>query len=122
MRIFKTKEFNKIVTKEVEISDEALKIAAKEMSSGLFDANLGGNIYKKRIAIDGRGKSSGARTILCFKEDEKVFFMHAFAKNDKENITSLEREYLKEVADDLLKLSDEKIKIALKQGDLLEIK
>lgn len=122
MQIYKTKVFNRIATKDVEISDEALKEAAEEMNKGLFDANLGGNVYKKRIALNGRGKSSGARTILCYKSGEKIFFMYAFAKNDKENITSSEREYLIEEADDLLKLSDDKIKIAIKEGRLLEIK
>jgi hypothetical protein len=122
MRIFKTKAFNRIVTKDVEISDEALKIAVKEMNSGLFEASLGANVYKKRVALDGRGKSNGARTILCFKLGEKAIFMHAFAKNEQDNISPKEKEYLKELADDLLKLSDDQIKIALKKGELLEVK
>ena len=32
--------------------------AVIEMKSGLIEANLGGNIYKKRIAKSGLGKSS----------------------------------------------------------------
>jgi hypothetical protein len=122
MRIFKTKPFNKIVTKDIEISDEALKIAAKEMNNGLFDANLGGNIFKKRIAIDGRGKSSGARTIVCFKKYDKIFFLYAFAKNDRDNITDFEADALKKRAQYLMKLSDDKIKIAIQKGEILEIK
>ncbi len=122
MRIFKTKPFNKIVTKEVEISDEELKIATKEMNNGLFEANLGGNIFKKRIAIDGRGKSSGARTIVCFKKDDKIFFLYAFSKNDRENITLIEKKELKQYALDLLKMTDSEIKIAIKKGELLEVR
>jgi hypothetical protein len=122
MRIFKTKRFNKIVTKEIEISDEELKIAAKEMNSGLFDANLGGNIFKKRIALEGRGKSGGARTIVCFKKDDKIFFLYAFAKNDRDNITDDEKDDLKEHAAYLLKMNDNEIKIAIRDGNLLEVK
>ena len=36
MRIYKTKVFNRIVIKDVEISDEALKEAVEEMNKGLF--------------------------------------------------------------------------------------
>lgn len=122
MRIFKTKLFNKIVKKEIEISDDELKIAAKEMNNGLFDANLGGNLFKKRIALEGRGKSGGARTIVCFKKDEKIFFLYAFAKNDRENITDSEKDDLKDNAQALLKLNEEQIKNAIRKGDILEVK
>lgn len=122
MRIFKTKEFSKIAAKDLEISDEALKKAIKEMCNGLCEVNLGGNVYKKRIALNGRGKSGGARTILCFKEGEKAFFIYAFSKNDKDNISNIQKEYIKVLADHYLRLTEESINNNLKKGNLLEIK
>lgn len=38
------------------LADNALCSSVKEMCDGLIDANLGSNIYKKRIAIKGQGK------------------------------------------------------------------
>jgi hypothetical protein len=122
MRIYKTKVFNRIATKDIEISDEALKIAVKEMNSGLFDANLGGNIYKKRVALDGRGKSSGARTILCFKAGEKVLFMYAFAKNDRDNISDIEEKVYKKLAVSFFGFNDKDINKLIKDGELVEVK
>lgn len=46
--------------KSVGIDDEKLCNAARELRAGQFEANLGGNLYKKRIPLM-RGKSCGAR-------------------------------------------------------------
>jgi len=46
-----------------------------EFQNGIFDANLGGCIYKKRIRFKGHGKRGSGRTILCYKKDDKVIFM-----------------------------------------------
>jgi len=78
MRIFKNKVFSKWAAKE-RVSDKALKAAIQEIGNGLVDANLGGNVYKKRVAIGGKGKSGGVRTILAFKVDDKAFFIYGFA-------------------------------------------
>ena len=121
MRIFKTKEFNKIMDKDVKISDKSLKSAVEEINAGLYDANLGGNVYKKRVSLDGRGKSGGARTILCFKEGEKVFFMYAFAKNEKDNISNVEEKVYKRAARFYFSLDDKDVDKAIKDGDLFEI-
>ena len=72
MRIFKTKLFSKWARNE-EISDESLRKAVCEMEEGLVDANLGGSVYKKRIALNDRGKSGGVRTLLAYKMEDKAF-------------------------------------------------
>ena len=64
MRIFKNKAFNKWADKE-GLSDGALRIAVDEMECGLIDADLGGHLMKKRVAVGGRGKSGGVRTLLA---------------------------------------------------------
>ena len=66
MRILKNKAFNKWAAKE-GVSDQVLKDAVAEMGKGSFDANLGGHLYKKRVALGGKGKSGGVRTLLAFK-------------------------------------------------------
>jgi len=38
----------------------ALCIAVEEMAAGLFEADLGGGLLKKRIAKQGQGKSVGS--------------------------------------------------------------
>ena len=46
------------------LSDAALCKAVDEMEKGLIDADLGGFLYKKRVARPGGGKSGGYRTLL----------------------------------------------------------
>ena len=45
------------------LDDGALCAAVEEMMRGLIDADLGGYIVKKRVALPGRGKSGGVRVI-----------------------------------------------------------
>ena len=81
MRVFKTKLFSRRA-KDMGLDDSALFNAAREISQGSFEANLGGNIYKKRIALGNRGKSGGARTIVAFKIKDKAIFLYGFPKNE----------------------------------------
>jgi hypothetical protein len=48
------------------ISDDALKAIVHEMERGLCEDDLGGGVYKKRVARAGAGKSGGYRVILFF--------------------------------------------------------
>lgn len=52
MRIFKNKVFNKWAAKE-GLDDNALRSAVDEMARGLIDADLGGHVVKKRVALAG---------------------------------------------------------------------
>lgn len=63
---YKTKEFARFARKADLGSDELLE-AAKAVASGQGDADLGGGVFKQRIAREGRGKSGGFRTIILFK-------------------------------------------------------
>jgi hypothetical protein len=44
------------------------------MERGLIDANLGGGIIKKRVALPGRGKRGGARTLVATNSANRWFF------------------------------------------------
>ena len=120
MRIFATRAFSRLdVTRE--LGDADLIAAVAEMNDGLWDVNLGGQVYKKRAALAGRGKSGGARTLVAFKSDDRAFFMYGFSKNQRSNITNKEKNALKLMARELLGYSDNQLRQALKHGALIEI-
>ncbi len=115
-----TKVFSRWMCK-VEITESRLLEAVREMESGLVDADLGGSVYKKRIALSGQGKRGGARTIVAVKFQERCFFLYGFAKNERENITPQELKAMKRIAADLLGASDTEICKSLKDGFLKEV-
>jgi hypothetical protein len=120
MRVFKTKLFSRRA-KDMGLNDNVLFNAAKELSQGAYEANLGGNIYKKRIALSNRGKSGGARTIVAFNIKDKAIFLYGFPKNERGNITPKEEVALKGLAEVFLSYSDHQIDSAIKTGDLIEV-
>lgn len=122
MRVFKTRRLNRFAEKE-GLTDEAILKAAKEVAAGVVEANLGRNLFKKRIARTGEGKSSGYRTIVAFKssDGEKVFFMYGFAKNQQSNITEKEKDALGIVARHYLDATAEVLGNLLKNGELIAI-
>ena len=117
-RVFKTRYFNRMMK---SLDDSALCAAVEEMIQGLIDADLGGYIVKKRVALPGRGKSGGARTIVATKKGSRWFFLFGFAKNEKSNITASETERLQAFAADLLSLSDKSLNEFVREGMLVEI-
>jgi hypothetical protein len=120
MQAYKTKLFSRWAIKE-GLSDEALLDALEEIEQGLVDANLGGHVYKKRVAIQGRGKSGGVRTLLAYKVANKAFFIYGFAKNARSNIEDKELKALKLYASTLLQYNDGELKQAVKSGALIAI-
>ena len=119
-RILKTRTFNRWLRKTL-LTDAALLKAIDEMEQGLVDADLGGNLYKKRVALPGRGKSGSTRTLIATNRQSRWFFMFGFEKNDKENITQAELAYLQEVAQIFLSYSNEELQLAIVQGEFLEV-
>ena len=47
-----------------ELTEQSLCAAVVEMESGLIDADLGSSVVKKRVALPGRGKRGGVRTLV----------------------------------------------------------
>ena len=119
-RVFKTRHFLRWMRK-TELSDPALCQAVVEMKQGLIDADLGGGIVKKRLALPGRGKSSGARTLVATNRGNRWIFLFGFEKNDRANVTTQELEALKKIASDLLKLTPKDLDVLVTQGELQEI-
>ena len=78
MGVYKTKSFSKFARK-ADLGSAELLEAAKAVASGRWDADLGGGVFKQRIAREGGGKSGGYRTIILFKVGGHSFFVHGFA-------------------------------------------
>ena len=119
-RVLKRKDFARWQAGE-KLPDAALCKAVQEMESGLIDADLGGFLYKKRVARLGGGKSGGYRTLLSARIGSRYVFLHGFPKSDKANITQDERKALQFAGKLFLELSAEDLVKALEIGVLLEV-
>ena len=120
MRIFKTRHFSKWADKE-GLNNNSLLLAVSEIESGLVDADLGGNVYKKRVATNNRGKSGGSRTLLAYKAGNKAFFVYGFTKNTRANVTQTELKALKALAKELLSYSNKELVNAITYGEIIEV-
>jgi len=107
--------------KKAGLSDQELSRAVVEMVNGLVDADLGGGIVKKRVALPGQGKRGGTRTLLATNRSDRWIFVFGFEKNDRANISGKELEALKMLAGNLLALSAMQIVEAIGRGYLLEV-
>jgi len=103
------------------LKDAALITAVKEMENGQFEANLGGKVYKKRIALPGRGKRGSVRTLVAYQNGAQAFFMVGFAKNERGNMDANELVALKLMAKVLLEKSGEKLRRDLEAMNLIEV-
>ena len=122
MRVFKGKQFSRWATGEA-ISDDDLCQAAAEAFAGQYDADLGGYLFKKRIARTDGGKSGGYRTILGFRKSEskRVFFIYGFPKNVRANITTRERSALSANASALVDATDRHVDDLKAGGTIVEM-
>jgi len=79
MAIYKTRWFDRWARKH-NLSTRALCEAVREMAAGLYEADLGGGLLKKRIARSGQGKSSGFRTLVATNKGGRWFFCVRFSQ------------------------------------------
>lgn len=123
MRVFKNKWFNRWAHKEC-ISDADLFDAAEDVATGKVEADLGGCLFKKRLAKAGKGKSGGYRVVVGYKKanSERVVFLYAFGKNDRSNISTEEEAALSLTAKSLLSATDQQIEALLKLKSIWEVK
>jgi len=119
-RVFRTRTFSRWMGK-AGLTDEALSDAVAEMGRGLVDADLGGHVVKKRVALPGQGKRGGARTIVATKLAERWFFLYGFGKNERANIDQDELKVFREMAKELLDLDDRQLATALMAGEIVEV-
>lgn len=103
------------------LNDANLCAAVSEMERGLIDADLGGAVVKKRVALPGRGKSGSARTIVATNRGSRWFFIFGFEKSERENISAKELASLQDVAATLLARSNAELDALVAADELKEI-
>jgi hypothetical protein len=118
--VFKNKWFSRFAKKE-DITDANLMELVSDLEKGIACANLGGNVYKKRIARSGEGKAGGYRTIVYYKSGFRSFFVYGYAKSNRDNIADDELVRFNKDAATSLGLTEEQLKARLKNGTLIEI-
>lgn len=119
MKIYKTRWFHRWAAKE-DLTEAVLCSAIAELERGLADA-LGGYVYKKRVALPGRGKRGGARTLIAFRRGASAFFIYGYPKNERANIRDEELRALRLLAGELLGYSAHELAKAVESGELIEV-
>jgi hypothetical protein len=94
MHVYKLRQFASWAD-EVGLLDGDLLQSVYEMEDGLVGNQLVHPLFKKRIATNGKGKSSGFRVIIAYKVGNRAFFLYGFSKNQRENITKRELDALR---------------------------
>ena len=107
--------------RKTALTDATLAQAAAEMRQGLVDAELGGNLFKKRVALPHRGKRGSVRTIIATDIRTRWIFVYGFEKNERDNISRQELELLQRYAKALLACDDATINMLIECSDLGEI-
>ncbi|MCY3873054.1 MAG: type II toxin-antitoxin system RelE/ParE family toxin [Rhodobacteraceae bacterium] len=120
MRTFKTKPFARFARRE-GIGDRALYDAVRRAREGMFDADPGGGVIKQRIARKGGGRSGGFRTIVVFRRGELAFFVHGFAKSDRNDLRRMEPSGLRSLANEYLALNAAGLAAAQAVGAIIEV-
>lgn len=120
MSIYKTRWFDRWGRKQ-GLSTMMLCRAVQEITAGLYEADLGGGLIKKRVARIGQGKSGGFRTLVATNKGGRWIFVFGFSKNERGNINKQEEEALKKLATHLLSLSIEDLAIAQRNNELIEV-
>jgi hypothetical protein len=85
MAIYATRWFARWANQQ-GLTNEALCRAVHEMSKGLYEADLGGHLFKKRIARPGASKSGGFRVFIATNFGDRWIFLYGFSKNDRDDI------------------------------------
>jgi len=115
-----TKWFKKWA-KKVKLSNLHLIEAIDNLEKGLSVADLGSNLFKIRVKRVGQGKSSGFRTIIAYKKDDKAIFIYGFGKNEKSNIDKAELHYFKKLGADMLCIDARQIEDLRKKQVLFDL-
>ena len=120
MKNLSIKWFNKW-SKKAKLANEDLLEAITNLEKGLSTSDLGNYLFKIRVKRENSGKSSGFRTIVVYKKNDRAIFVYGFGKNEKENISKTELQYFKKLADDLINLNSEQIEQFIEQKVLFDL-
>lgn len=116
LRVFGNKPFMRFARK-FGVSDQDLWDAAQRDP----DADLGGGVFKFRLAREGEGTSGGARSIVAMNRGQRIVMMFGFEKKNLSNIDAKELKGFKKLAKIYLERSELEIDSLVKSGELTEI-
>jgi len=105
LRIFKTKWFARFARKEGN-DDKKFSVAITEAEKSVAVVNLDGGLIKKRISRSGQGKSGGYRTTIVYRIKILAVFVYGFPKSTKANLSGIELDAYKKLAQMFLGFSD----------------
>lgn len=115
-QVFANKPFMRFVKHFGASHDDLLAMIAE-----VPDAELGGGVFKFRLAREGEGKSGGARTIVAMKTNEHVVMMYGFEKKNQDNIDAKELTVFKKLAKQYLERTTAELEKLVKLGVLIKI-
>lgn len=120
MNIYVSKPFMRLAARQ-GLTDSRICLSIDEMNEGLIGSNLGSGLYKKRIAMPGRGKRGSWRVFLGFERGKKAFSLYVFPKSSRENIAVHEVRALKYLVKYYFAMNPDEIRAALDSGELREV-
>lgn len=119
-KVFKTKSFDRWAKKV--LADALLCAAAREIEQGMYEADLGQGVCKKRIAVPGKGKSGGTRTLVAKQHVAAIIFLVGREKNEPgPDFSDVVLEAARTIASDLNKQPIERLQAMAADGKLKEI-
>ena len=116
-------------SKKSGFTDQFLLRALDEIEQGLFDADYGAGLYKKRVAKPGKGKSGGWRIIIAKKEivNEgqntyvRWLFATGYSKNEMDDLPDDKRDFYKAYCSMILSKDTQMLKKLVLEGDLIKV-
>ena len=115
-RVFAFKDVVRF-TRKFDIPDKGIWDVVRSQP----DADLGGGLYKYRIARHGEGSRGGGRVLIALKIGSRAILMFAWEKKDMENIKPNELKAYRNVAKLYLGYSDLQMTELVKDRVLVEI-
>lgn len=79
-RVFKTRTFDRWAKKV--LTDSLLCAAAREIERGVYEADMGDGVCRKRVAIQGRGKCGSTRLLVAKEHADALIFLVGRRKSD----------------------------------------
>jgi hypothetical protein len=116
-RIFASKNFMRFA-RRFDASEQDLWDAVHELP----DADLGGGVFKFRLARKGEGTSSGARAIVAMRTGHRIVMMYGFEKKDLANIRPDELKQFRASAQIYLGFSEGQMRDLTEKKVLTEIR
>jgi hypothetical protein len=89
--------------------------------NGACDADLGGGVFKYRLAREGEGSSGGAKALIAMRVGQRAVLMFGFEKKDLANIRPDELKEYRKAAGIYLGYTEEEITAIVKRSALFEI-